>query len=48
MIGDNIETDIVGAQNAAMDQIFFNPKETRHSLDVTFEITSLKQIMNIL
>lgn len=48
MIGDNIETDIVGAQNASMDQIFFNPKETRHTLDVTFEITSLKHIMNIL
>jgi len=48
MIGDNIETDILGAQNASMDQIFFNPRETRHTVDVTYEITSLKQIMNIL
>ena len=48
MIGDNIETDIKGAKNASMDQIFFNPNNTQHSVDVTYEITSLKQIMNIL
>lgn len=48
MIGDNIYTDIIGAQNAAMDHIFFNPNKTSHSLKVTFEINSLKQIMNIL
>lgn len=48
MIGDNIDTDIIGAQNASMDHIFFNPNKTSHSLNVTFEINSLKQIMNIL
>ena len=48
MIGDNIETDIVGAQNASMDHIFFNPSKHKHSLKVTYEIDSLKQIMNIL
>ena len=48
MIGDNIDTDIIGAQNASMDHIFFNPNKTDHSLDVTYEINSLQQIMNIL
>ena len=48
MIGDNIDTDIIGAQNASMDQIFFNPNNSQHNLNVTYEISSLKQIMNIL
>lgn len=48
MIGDNIDTDIIGAQNASMDHIFFNPTKIKHSLKVTFEIDSLQQIMNIL
>lgn len=47
MIGDNIDTDIVGAQNAAIDHIFFNPNRIKHSLNVTFEIDCLKQLRNI-
>jgi len=47
-IGDNIKTDIEGAQNAQIDHIFFNPKRLGHSLSVTYEINSLRQIMNIL
>lgn len=47
MIGDNIDTDIIGAQNAEMDHIYFNPNKIKHSLKVTFEIDSLKEIMNI-
>lgn len=48
MIGDNLDTDISGAQNARMDHIFFNPKKLVHHLKVTYEINSLQQIMNIL
>lgn len=48
MIGDNLDTDIKGAQNAAMDHIFFNPEKVKHNYNVTFEVDSLKQIMNIL
>jgi FMN phosphatase YigB (HAD superfamily) len=48
MIGDNMDTDIIGAQNASMDHVYFNPSKIKHSLKVTFEIDSLKQIMNIL
>lgn len=48
MIGDNLDTDIIGAQNASMDHIFYNPNKTTHSNNVTFEVESLKEIMNIL
>ena len=48
MIGDNLETDIQGAQNASIDHVFFNPKRISHQHQVTYEIDSLKQIMNIL
>lgn len=48
MIGDNLETDIAGARNATMDHVFFNPGYMRHEQPVTYEINSLKQIMNIL
>ncbi len=48
MIGDNIDTDIMGAQNASMDHMYFNPTKTPHNLKVNFEINSLKQILQIL
>ena len=48
MIGDNIDTDILGAQNAELDIIFFNPNKIKHDLRVTYEIDSLDQLRNIL
>ncbi len=48
MIGDNYNTDIVGARNAGMDQIFFNPKKNRKREPVTFEITTLVELKEIL
>ncbi len=48
MIGDDIETDIAGAQGFGISQIYFNPQKTPHSLKPTYEILSLKQIMEIL
>lgn len=48
MIGDNLDTDIIGAQNASMDHVFFNPNKINHKLAPTHEIHSLKEIMNIL
>jgi len=47
-IGDNLDTDIKGAQNAKIDHIYFNPEGKNHSSPVTYEINSLRQIMNIL
>lgn len=48
MIGDNYNTDIVGARNAGMDQVFFNPKKNRKREPVTYEITTLIELKGIL
>ncbi len=47
-IGDNLDTDIVGAQNANLDHVYYNPMGKIHSHPVTYEINSLQQLMNIL
>ncbi len=47
-IGDNPDTDIVGALNAGMDLVYFNPNKKPHEFALTYEVDSLHQIMNIL
>jgi putative hydrolase of the HAD superfamily len=48
MIGDDLETDIIGARNYGIDQVYFNPCMTAHSEKITFEINSLLEIKDIL
>jgi YjjG family noncanonical pyrimidine nucleotidase len=48
MIGDNLLTDIAGARNASIDNVFYNPNGATHSEVVTHEIKSLKEIFGIL
>lgn len=48
MIGDNFKTDILGAKNAGLDQVFFNPGKERVKESVTYVITSLKELKQIL
>ncbi|HXA01833.1 MAG TPA: YjjG family noncanonical pyrimidine nucleotidase [Cytophagaceae bacterium] len=48
MIGDDLEADIVGARNAGIDHIFFNPNKDLHKEEVTHEITCLSELLNIL
>lgn len=48
MIGDNLEADIRGAQQAGMDCIFFNPLKVEHQEKVTYEINCLSELKNIL
>lgn len=49
MIGDNYETDILGAMNASIDQIFYNPDKIKYNgPKPTFEIENLLEIKNIL
>ncbi|MBL0310094.1 MAG: noncanonical pyrimidine nucleotidase, YjjG family [Bacteroidetes bacterium] len=48
MVGDNYNTDIVGARNAGLDQVFFNPRKQRKREPVTFEITQLAELKGIL
>ena len=47
MIGDHLEIDIVGARNAGLDQIYFNPKGKKHNESITYEINCLKKLMSI-
>ncbi len=48
MIGDNLNTDIKGARNYGMDQIYFNPHKTAHQIEITYEINHLKELLDIL
>ena len=50
MIGDNLKTDILGAKNAGIDQIYFNRRggQVSNRSEVTYEVTSLKEILTIL
>ena len=48
MIGDNMEADILGAKNAGMDQIYFNPNQKRRKDRVTYEIFSMLELKTIL
>jgi putative hydrolase of the HAD superfamily len=49
MIGDMFETDIVGAANIGMEQIYFNPKKKDdNTFAPTYMVTELLQIKDIL
>ncbi|HEY4786630.1 MAG TPA: YjjG family noncanonical pyrimidine nucleotidase [Bacteroidales bacterium] len=48
MIGDDLEVDILGARNFGMDQVYFNPTKTPHKEKVTYEISNLLELKNIL
>ncbi|WP_337044709.1 YjjG family noncanonical pyrimidine nucleotidase [Emticicia sp. 17c] len=48
MIGDNYEADILGAINADMDSVFYNPDNFSITQKPTFEIKKLLDLKNIL
>ena len=48
MIGDNMQTDIIGARSVGMDQVFFNPNKNRNREKATYEIAELKELMSLL
>ena len=47
MIGDDIDIDILGAKNAGIDQIYFNPEKVNCS-DANYSISNLMEIIDIL
>ena len=47
MIGDNLDADIKGAQNAGMDTVFANHINAECGLKPTYIITHLKELENI-
>ena len=49
MIGDNIDTDIAGAQNSGIDQIWFNPTNSNNNgISPTYTVQRLEEIKQIL
>lgn len=48
MIGDSLEADILGAKNAGIDQVYFNPYNINHEFEITYEINKLHELIKIL
>lgn len=48
MIGDDEDADIIGAKNAGIDQIYFNPSEKKTNSEATYQICCLNEIKNLL
>ncbi|MEN9521675.1 MAG: hypothetical protein RL065_52, partial [Bacteroidota bacterium] len=48
MIGDNPFADMQGALNVGMDRILFNTNNHEHDINITTEIKSLKELMQLL
>ena len=50
MIGDSYDSDILGAQNAGIDQIYFNPRIEDQEKDkpATYWVKNLSNIVAIL
>jgi HAE1 family hydrophobic/amphiphilic exporter-1 len=40
--------DILGAKNAGIDQVYFNPYDQTHEHEVTYEIKDLRELLKIL
>lgn len=48
MIGDDLYADILGAKDVGIDQIYFNPEKNPHYEEVTYEISCLSHLKEIL
>lgn len=48
MVGDNPVSDILGAQQADIDQVFFNPEGKTIDLKPTYEIRHLQELQDLL
>lgn len=46
-IGDSLEVDIMGAQNAGWDHVFCNHDNIDHDMEVTYEVKSLLDLKKI-
>jgi len=48
MVGDDMEADMMGAREAGIDQVFFNPLGIKHEIRVTYEIQSIEELRKII
>lgn len=47
MLGDSLESDIIGARDAGWGQVFYNPKCIPHDEDVLHEVKDLISILDL-
>ncbi|HUX53453.1 MAG TPA: YjjG family noncanonical pyrimidine nucleotidase [Williamwhitmania sp.] len=47
MVGDDLETDILGARSIGMKQVFFNPTKLAHNQPTTWEIAELRELVKL-
>ncbi|MBT3612183.1 MAG: noncanonical pyrimidine nucleotidase, YjjG family [Flavobacteriales bacterium] len=48
MIGDDLEVDVLGAEQMGIQGIFFNPNKTKHNTDIVHEIFCLSELKALL
>lgn len=48
MIGDNLKTDILGAQIAGIDHVYYNPGNRSYFMDVQHDIKCLSELKRLL
>ncbi len=48
MIGDDLEVDVLGAEEMGIQSIFFNPKKVKHNIDIVHEIFCLSELLVLL
>lgn len=46
-LGDSLITDMLGAKEFGIDQIYYNPEKKRHRESFSFEIRSLNEMLEI-
>ncbi len=47
MIGDNLQTDILGAKDYGFQTVFFNPDGKKDTVGATFEVRELRAILGL-
>lgn len=47
MVGDTLPTDILGALNAGIDAVYYNPDKIPHQHAITHEVHSLKELLKL-
>ena len=47
MLGDSLESDIIGAREAGWGQVYYNPLKIEHNEEVLFEVSDLISILEL-
>ena len=48
MIGDDLMVDIIGSENAGIKGVYFNPESKNHNENISYEISCLSELMQLL